>query len=185
MQDDHYVSDEEAEQNFERDLERWESEPFYMNADYEKYCANPTDAGARLLWLKYTKLGESVPDDILTRVFNFIRDVAENRNSEVIRCEMPDPVLSLIHLVLSREEDNLEKFWNVLHDPSKTISLMTVHFDSHLLDEARKTFPTRRKLKNKDMYEFAAKVLNLDEINYESSLNDIVKDRYATFKKNL
>ena len=188
MQDDDYVSDEEAEKMFERDLEGWETEPSYMIADQEKYNAKPTDAGTKVMWLKYTQLRRAVPDNVMERMIVIIeRDVMKRPQSKILPDPIPEPVLSLIHLALSNDEENLRKFWSLLYGSLNTGSSILsnmMFFDKELLDEARGAFPEERDLDDVELFEFAARSLGLYERHSGEPPVELVRRRYKTFKKN-
>ena len=116
MQDDNFVSDDEAEKKFESDLDKWESEPSYMRADDIKYLLDPTDAGAKVLWLKYTKLGKPVPDFVTERIFTlFEKDFYKRPNSKLLPESLPEPVFYLIHLGSKSDKMSHHRFLVEVH----------------------------------------------------------------------
>jgi len=189
MQDDNYhISDEEAEQKFEQDLNDLETEPPYMQADYEKFCAAETDAGAKLLWLQQVRRSGLKQDRAMQRMIKLTeRDISKRPNSEVLPDAAPEPVLALIHLALSGEED-LRVFWDLVlesKDSDFTVRLRAAPYGDELLKEARAVFPEKRELSKTELFDFAARIMGLYKLNYATKPVELARKRYKTFKKNL
>ncbi len=180
MQD---VSPEEAEYNFNKILEKLITQPEYMSASLEKFWENPTDNGAKILWLKYTKQGRNIPQDVMDRMIDVIEFEVLGFKSKLYPEQIPEQVFELIYLAASKKGNNLNRFWNILHNPSELNFLGTAYFDEELLDKARRFFPFEKKLKIKDLYSFAAEYLEIDDEKYKSTAEQLVRRNYRYFKK--
>lgn len=173
-------SEDESERRFEEEIERLENEPSYMSASWEKFSDNPTDTGAKILWLKYTKLGEAIPANVMERMIKVIEYEVLGFSSSLCKSDILEPVLLLIHLA----KEQPKQFWLLLHDPLNT-GLLGIDYDDNLLERAREAFPHERKLQVKELYEFAGEQLKLDEEEFKSTIEDVVRKRYGTFKENM
>ena len=181
MQD---VSPEESESNFNKMLEELETQPEYMGASLKKFREDPTDTGAKILWLKYTKQGRKIPQDVMDRMTDVVEYEVLGFTSLLYPKQRPEQVFELIYLAGSKKGKNIKIFWNLLHNPSDLNFLGSACFDEKLLENARKFFPFEKKIKIKDLYDFAAEYLEIDDEKLKSTAEEIVRKRYETFKKN-
>lgn len=184
MQDDYRQSNEEKEQKFKKDLERWETEESYMKADDMKFLLKPTDAGAKVLWLKYTKLGRPIPDYVIKRMIAIIeRDVKKRPNSRLVPEPLPNTIFPLIHLALSGKKEDLEQFWEILHSSSEKMLSLRSCISEDILKAARETFPIKGTLDDIELFKFAAKLLYPGDVKLGEKPEELARRRYKTFKK--
>ena len=179
------ISPEENEYNFYKMLEELEHQPMYMSVSLEDFLLNQTDNGAKILWLKYTKLGKDIPKVVMDRMIDVIEYEVLGFSSKLYLSPDIDKiqVLGLIHLAISKQDKNIELFWDHLHNPEKIGLMGTFSFDEKLLDSARKTFPRREKLSNTKLYEFAVEYLQIENTSDGKDLVGNMRKRYERFVK--
>lgn len=177
------ISPEEAEYNFNKMLEELETQPKYMHASFEDYLRNPTDDGAKILWLKYTKLGEAVPKIVMDRLIDVIEHEALGFSSKLYSGNdiVVRQVLELMYLAISKDGNNLDRFWRYLQNPESLGLLEHIRFDKKLLESARKAFPQREKLSNTKLYRFAVEYLQIENTGDGKDLVGNMRKRYERF----
>lgn len=181
------ISPEDSEYKFYKRLEELETQPKYMDVLLEDYLMNPTDNGAKILWLKYTKQGEAIPKIVMDRMVDVIEHEVLGFSSKLYSgSNMINPkykILEFIHLAISKENGNLELFWNHLHNPENLGLLATLRFDKELIESAREAFPHRKKLTNTKLYEFAVDYLQIEDDGEGMDLTSNMKKAYSRFVK--
>ena len=191
MQDDEFISPEEAEYNFDQLLERLENGHLILSDLLGRFWACPTDAGAKFLWLQYTKQKVSVPEEVIDRMIDIMeKDIKKRPQSRLLPEILPSAVFPLIHLVLSGKKENIAEFWEILHcSPGKVSMKKMLSIRSRISDDvlgaARKTFPVKRELKDIELFKFAANVLNLLDIEFGEKPEELARRRYKTYIKNI
>ncbi|GAB6191295.1 hypothetical protein [Desulfocastanea catecholica] len=196
MQEEYYESPEESEARFEHELERLENEPSYMSVSWEKFTVNPTDIGAKCLWLKYSKKGQSIPREVMERMIRIIEDDIEQYQfgadkgrslpGSLTKQEQEEPVYALLHCA----KENPDHFWQILHesspdDSSVFLPIQSFYPDS-LLEKLRAEFPNKRRLTSEELYEVFGKLLGLVFEESGSGVGERMRLRYTkTYKKNL
>ncbi len=185
-----YESEEESEARFEADLERLENQQSYMSVSGDNFIANPTDIGAKCLWLKYTKNGEDVPRNVMERMIRVIEDDIDHYQSgckqtrslpgSLTQQEQQEPVYALLHCA----KEDPDYFWQILYpSPGHTV----IHyFPDSLVNNIRVEFPQKRRLKSDELYEVFGKQLGLVYEEKKSGVGERMRCRYLkTYKKKL
>jgi len=153
MEGEDYEDDDELEARNERELERRGNEPFYMHESWEKFCANPTVISAKKLWLKYTILGECVPENVTTLMVAIIKkqveDQQEKLSSENVNKKFDDDRLfALLHIA----KTDLNLFWQMLHEPEACNMTCFLDLDDNILERLRSWLPEKRKFMSNELY---------------------------------
>jgi len=179
---------EESEKRFEQELERLENEPSYMRASLEKFSSEPTDIGAKYLWLKYTRSNEPLPDNVLQKMIEAIendikRHEKQRRRSYVF--EEPHTRKSEICMLLDFALNDIECFWQVLHSKKEKLNvkdqLFISHFDENLLQAARVAFPHKSKPRKKDLYDFFGRQLGHEDQKAGESVANRMRRTYQHY----
>jgi hypothetical protein len=192
MQEEYYSSTEESEARFEAEQERLEKNPLYdLERKRYKFWEKQTDIGAKYLWLQYTKLKQPVPDEVMDRMIRVIEeDIERYKNDGKKRRSLPGslsrdkiekPVFDLLHCA----KENPEQFWEILYPAPENKFIFHVYPD-FLLNEARREFPQKKKLRPRELYEFFGKQIGLQIEEDGSDVGGRMEQRYnKTYKKNL
>ena len=155
---------EESEKRFEEDLERLENEPSYMRASLEEFSVNSTYIDAKRLWLKYTELGEDIPEIVTKQMIDIIKKQVEdheiNQNPDTHNRQWNENKLyELLHIA----KTDLDYFWQILHEPQAVKFLCLYGFDDCVLDILRIWLPDRKKLKPSELYSIFEALMNGDD----------------------
>ncbi len=155
---------EEPGRRFEQELEILENEPSYMRASWEKFSNNPKDIDAKRLWLKYTKLGEEVPENVTKQMIAIIKKQVEdheiNQNPDTHNRQWNENKLyELLHIA----KTDLDYFWQILLEPQAVKFLCLYGFDDCVLDILRIWLPDRKKLKSSELYSIFEALMNGDD----------------------
>jgi len=164
MQEEDYESKDESEACFERELERLEHEPSYMHESWEEFCTAPSVILAKRLWLKYTILGESVPDNVTRQMIAIIKKQVEdqelNRNPDTYNTVWRDNELyRLLHIA----KTNPNLFWQILHEPQAVNFLRLLCLDVDVLEKLRGWLPEQKKFKPNELYSIFESLMRGDD----------------------
>jgi len=188
MQDDEFITNEELEYRFEQLLEQLEKGQLVLENLLRNYQINQTDAGAKFLWLEYTKRGLPVPRIVINRMIKAIqKEVNKRPKSWLLPAPLPNHVLPLIHLALSDKDKDLAEFWEILQCSPNNVSpvfLSGVCIDEDILCAAKEAFPIKTELKDIELFKFAANVLKLHDIKRGEKPEELARRRYKTWLKN-
>lgn len=141
---DGYISEEEAELRLEHEINRLENQPDYMTATLDEFCANPTDIGAKRLWLKYALSNETPPELVTKRMINIMIKQVEKYDidKDTVKAHNEqwdeDRFYELLHIAHTDQN----KFWELILNSSGERTL----YDD-LLDRLRRWLPTRQHFK--------------------------------------
>jgi hypothetical protein len=182
------MSMEESESRHEEQLKELEDQPSYMHASWENFCKDPTDIGAKYLWLKYTKSNEPLPDNVFQKMIEAIENDIKRHEKQRKRSEVLDEPYtrkSEICMLLDFALNELEYLRQVLHSSKEKLNikdqLFIGHFDDDLLQSFREAFPYKNKPRKKDLYDFFGRQLGYKDQKVGESVANRMRRTYQHY----